>query len=271
MPFAMSDIYVDPLRRTIAFGLAVSALKVTPALAVSKPDATALLQRADAIRNPARPFAATTTLLEYKDGRQTQSMTLRAYSSAGGPAEQFRSLVEILEPAQDKGKLILKDGTSLWMFDSISKATIRVSPQQRLLGQAANGDVATTNLAFDYSAEMVGPETVTDGERKNIECWKLKLSAQTPQSTYHKALLWVAQADNRPVKAQFFVESGVLLKTAFYRRMSPVLGLDRPTETVMIDGLDPKWITVMRFSQYGWRDIPESWLQRDYLPRFKPE
>ena len=49
------------------------------------------------------------------------------------------------------------------------------------------------------------------------------------------------------------------------------LGVERPTETVIIDGLDPNWVTVMRYTDYAWRDVPEAWLQRDYLPRFKPE
>jgi hypothetical protein len=30
-------------------------------------------------------------------------------------------------------------------------------------------------------------------------------------------------------------------------------------------------VTVMRFDAYSWRDIPETWLQRDYLSRFHPE
>ena len=47
--------------------------------------------------------------------------------------------------------------------------------------------------------------------------------------------------------------------------------LERPTEVVIIDGLDPAWVTVMRYSQYTWRDTPDAWFQRDYLPRFKPE
>ena len=49
------------------------------------------------------------------------------------------------------------------------------------------------------------------------------------------------------------------------------MGVERPTETVIIDGLDPNWVTVMRFAGYSWREVPELWLQRDYLPRFKPE
>ena len=42
-------------------------------------------------------------------------------------------------------------------------------------------------------------------------------------------------------------------------------------ETIIIDGLNPNWVTVMRFSNYAWREVPDVWLQRDYLPRFKPE
>jgi len=271
MPFAMSEKRFEPSRRTFAWGLALAALRPGPAGALSAPNADTLLRRADEIRNPDRAFAVTTALLEFKNDRQTQTMSLRAYSSSGGPAQQFRSLVEILAPAQDKGKLILKDGVSLWMFDPVSKATIRISPQQRLLGQAANGDVVTTNFAFDYRAKLAGADDITDGDRKAVHCWKLSLEARTPDTTYRKALLWLAQDDNRPVKAQFFVDSGMLLKTAFYRRMQPVLGIRRPTETVMIDGLDPKWITVMRFSHHASRDIPDTWLQRDYLPRFKAQ
>ena len=50
-----------------------------------------------------------------------------------------------------------------------------------------------------------------------------------------------------------------------------MLGQERPTETVIIDGLDPNWVTVMRFSEWVKREVPDTWLQRDYLPRFKPE
>lgn len=258
-----------PLCSLITFALALS---IIPNIFASEPvDASQLIARADFVRNPPRPFALTTTLLEYKDGRQKASMTMRAYSSIGGPDTQFRSLVHIQMPRQDYGKLMLKDGTNLWMFDPTSKATIRISPQQKLLGQAANGDVVTTNFAFDYVAYLDGEEAIGDGDRKNVICWKLSLVARKPQTTYHHALLWVAKEGGRPVKAQFFADSGTLLKTAFYRRVQLALGMERPTETVLIDGLDPNWITVMRFDNYAWRDIPDTWLQRDYLSRFKPE
>jgi len=71
--------------------------------------------------------------------------------------------------------------------------------------------------------------------------------------------------------ARFFAESGQLLTTAYYRHYEKQLGVDRPTETVIIDGLDRQWVTIMRYSDYAWRDVPDSWLQRDYLSRFRPE
>ena len=83
--------------------------------------------------------------------------------------------------------------------------------------------------------------------------------------------MWIDTGDNRPVKARFYSESDRLLKTAYYRRFQLQLGAERPTETVIIDGLDPQWVTVMRYADYAWREVPETWLQRDYLPRFKPE
>ncbi len=237
-------------------------------------EAQALLARSDELRNPSRPFAVTTILREYKDGKKKQTMKLRAYSSisaSGASKGQFRSLVRFDAPVQDVGKLMLKDGVNLWFFDPMSKATIRISPQQKLLGQAANGDVVTTNFALDYVAEIEDEETITDGDRKSVKCIRLSLKAKTLQATYHHALMWLTREGSRPVKAQFFAESGRLLKTAFYRRVRSVLGADRPTETVLIDGLDAGWVTVMRFEHHAWVDIPEVWLQPDYLTHFKPE
>lgn len=233
--------------------------------------AQAILAASDAVRNPDKPFSLTVALVEYKNGRQTDGNTLSVYSKADTNSGQFRSLIRFVAPARDANKLMLKNGNDLWFFDPSSKASIRLSPQQRLLGQASNGDVVTVNLAKDYKADLAGEESVQDGERQTRKCYKLALVGVAPDVTYNKIEMWIDMANNRPVKARFYTESGQLLKTAYYRRYQANLGVERPTEAVIIDGLDPNWVTVMRYSDYAYRDIPEAWLQRDYLPRFKPE
>ena len=252
--------------------LAASTLLIAAAgAAAAAPEAQALLAASDAIRNPGKPFALTTTLVEYRNGKQADSNTLTVYSKADANSGQFRRLIRFVAPARDANKLMLKNGNDLWFFDPSSKASIRLSPQQRLLGQAANGDVVTVNLAKDYKAQIAAEENVLDGDRQNRRCYKLALAAVSADVTYHHIEMWLDASSSRPVKARFYTESGQLLKSAYYRRYQAQLGVERPTETVIIDGLDPNWVTVMRFSDYAWRDVPETWLQRDYLPRFKPE
>jgi hypothetical protein len=211
------------------------------------------------------------TLIEYRKGQQTDTTALGVYSKADANSGQFRSLIRFVAPPRDAGKLMLKSGNELWFYDPSSKASIRLSPQQRLLGQAANGDVVTVNLAKDYEAQLAAEEDIQDGERALRHCYKLSLSAVAPDVTYHRIELWVDTASNRPVKGRFYTESNRLLKTAYYRHFRLELGVERPTETVIIDGLDSTWVTVMRYSGYASRDVPDVWLQRDYLPRFRPE
>ncbi|MBC7484502.1 MAG: outer membrane lipoprotein-sorting protein [Rhizobacter sp.] len=240
-------------------------------LAHAAPDAQTILAASDAVRNPSRPFAVTVTLIEYRNSKQTDSNTLTVYSRADNASGQYRSLIRFVAPQRDANKLMLKSGNDLWFYDPASQASIRLSPQQRLLGQASNGDVVTINLAKDYKAELEGEEDLADGERVMRHCHKLGLAAVSPDVAYHRVEMWVDASSSRPVKARFFAESGHLLKTAYYRKFQAQLGRERPTEIVIIDGLDPAWVTVMRYSDYAWREVPDAWLQRDYLPRFKPE
>lgn len=261
-------------QRTLTATLALAALfagslSLTPAWAA--PGAQEILAASDAVRNPDQPFGLTTTLIEYRNGKQTDGSTLAVYSKADKSNGQFRNLIRFVAPARDANKLMLKSGNDLWFYDPTNKASIRISPQQRLLGQAANGDIVTVNLAKDYKASLAGEEDIQDGEKQTRHCYKLALAAVTLDVTYHHIEMWIDTSNNRPVKSRFYTESGKLLKTAYYRKYQKQLGQDRPTETVIIDGLDPNWVTVLRLSDYAFREVPDVWLQRDYLARFKPE
>jgi outer membrane lipoprotein-sorting protein len=246
-------------------------LLICAGLAQAAPTAQEILAASDAVRNPDKPFSLTTTLTEYRDGKQNDANTLSIYAKAEKSNGQYQNLIRFVAPARDANKLMLKTGNDLWFYDPSSKASVRISPQQRLLGQAANGDVVTVNLAKDYKASLLGEEDTMDGERQSRHCYKLALAAVSDDVTYHHIEMWIDTGSNHPVKGRFYTESGRLLKTAYYRHYQAQLGVERPTETVIIDGLDPKWVTVMRYSDYAWRDIPDTWMQRDYLARFKPE
>jgi len=229
-----------------------------------------ILAAADAIRNPPKPFSVTVTLTEFQNRKQIDANTLTSYSRLQ-PSGQYSSLVRFVLPARDTGKLMLKNGNDMWFYDPVNKASVRLSPQQRLLGQAANGDVATVNLAKDYKPALAGQEEIKDGEGKSRKAHKLALKAAVPDATYSRIEMWVDVENSRPLKAHFYAESSRLLKTVYYRKFQAQLGAERPTESVIIDGLNPQSVTLMRFSDYKERDIPETWMQRDFLPRFQAE
>lgn len=251
------------------------ALLSVGALALARPlqaagDAQALLSASDAIRNPGQPFRVTVTLTEFEKGQQVDTSQLVSYSRTIEQANgQFASLLRFVQPARDTGKLLLKNGGDLWFYDPGTKASVRISPQQRLLGDASNGDVVTVNFARDYKAAVAAEETITDGERRPRKSVKLMLTAASEDSTYAAIELWIDAESRAPLKARFMADSGRLLKTAYYRKFQPQLGVDRPTETVIIDGINPQSVTIVRFSDYAARNLPTSWFQRDYLPRFQ--
>ncbi|GCB05795.1 outer membrane lipoprotein-sorting protein [Ralstonia sp. SET104] len=235
------------------------------------PNAQEILALSDEVRNPGKSFSLKVDLVGYKQGKADESSTLILYSRADPTRGQFRSLLRYVSPERDAGKLTLKSGKDLWVYDPNGKASIPISPQQRLLGQASNGDVMTVNWALDYDATLVAEDTIVDGERQSRETYKLRLTARRPDVSYSAIDLWVDRQGYRTRKALFYASSGELLKTAYYRRYQQALGRDRPTETVIIDGLNAQWVTVMRWSDFAWRNVPEAWLQRDYLPRFRAE
>jgi outer membrane lipoprotein-sorting protein len=239
--------------------------------AFGAPDAQRLLEQSDAVRNPGQPFQVNVALAEFQAGKRVDGGEMVTYSRTLASGGQFASVVRFTSPARDAGKLMLKNGNDLWFFDPATKASVRLSPQQRLMGQASNGDVVTVNLARDYTATLQAQEDVRDGEKRMRSTHKLALTAATEDATYANIEFWIDSDNRQPIKGRFFADSGRLLKTVYYRRYELQLGVQRPTEAVIIDGLDPTSVTLMRFSDYKLKNLPTTWFQRDYLPSFQPE
>jgi outer membrane lipoprotein-sorting protein len=97
----------------------------------------------------------------------------------------------------------------MWMTRPGLSKPIPISPRQRMSGQASNGDIAATNYAGDYDAEMSGTEAL-DGE----SCYVLNLTAKHKRATYDKIRYWVSVKRMVGLKAEFNSVSGKLLKTA---------------------------------------------------------
>jgi Outer membrane lipoprotein-sorting protein len=224
---------------------------------------------ADRVRNPERPFRVNATVIEYKSGKAIDKNTFAVYSKVDPSTGQFRDVMVYVSPPRDAGKMLLLNGSNLWFYDPASRQSVRISPQQKLTGQASAGDVLSENLGVDYNATLSGSETIEDAAREKRTCWLLDLAAAGDAATYRRVEYWVEQGTNSPIKAKFYADSGELLKVLYYRNYLKRGDRFSPTQAVIIDAVDSTLVTVVDIGELHFQEIPDSWFQRDYLPHLK--
>ncbi len=236
------------------------------ATAAQAQTAREILTRADEVRNPGMPFHLTATIVDYQSGKPIGRNVYSVYSKLNPATGQFRDVMTYVEPPRDAGKMLLLNGANLWFYDPASRLSVRISPQQKLSGQASAGDVLSENLAADYTASLLGTETIEDGSSQQRTCWHLDLKAASDAATYNRADYWVEENSYTPIKAKFYADSGALLKTLYYRNFVSRAGRALPTEAVIVDAVDTTLVTTVDFGDLRFQDIPDVWFERDYLP-----
>ncbi|HSY24269.1 MAG TPA: outer membrane lipoprotein-sorting protein, partial [Polyangiaceae bacterium] len=225
-------------RRAFSMGLVAAGLSLPcRTRADNTVSAKDIVTAADGVRNPLAPFRMSLLLVEYRSGQVHDTVGLAVHSKLNASTGQYRNLVRYTAPARDVGKLVLLDGGSMWFYDPASKASIRISAQQRLIGQASNGDVLTVNLAHDYSAKILGEEAIADADHQTRSTWHLDLAAATGDAAYARLETWIEKDTYHPIKSKFYSDGGRVLKLAYYRRYETALGGARPMETIIVDAV----------------------------------
>jgi ABC-type lipoprotein release transport system permease subunit len=121
------------------------------------------------------------------------------------------ALARTTEPKRYQGERILIASHAMWYTKPGLRRPISVSPQQRLVGEAANGDIASTQYSRDYTPEYVG-ETQINGH----DCYKLKLTASRSDVTYAAITYFLDKRTLLGVKADFMTASGDVFKSAAF-------------------------------------------------------
>jgi len=176
-----------------------------PASPSGAPDARALLRDADRARGGLEDGITWTIELE---SSEEGTVTRRSFLVK---ARGKDALVESTAPARFKGEVMLLNDRAMWFVKPGLKKPVSISSRQRLVGEAANGDVASTNYARDYDGVIAGEETL-DGEA----CWRLDLVAKGSDVTYERIRYWVAKRRHLGLKAEFLTVSGDVFKTAVF-------------------------------------------------------
>ncbi len=124
-------------------------------------------------------------------------------------ANTHNTRVDYTAPEKIRGQRVLMIGRNMWFSRPGLQRPVPLSPRQRLIGQAANGDIAATHYVEDYDAKAVGNEVI-DGEA----CVIFELTAKEKIVTYDRIRYWVSEKRKLGVKAEFYTVSGKLFKSA---------------------------------------------------------
>ena len=168
-----------------------------------------ILTRVDRMRHPWPAFSMELTV---KDAKVAQRWRVSARENGDARLDGLSE--------KEKGRSVLLLGDQMWLLLPGTKRPVKVTPQQRMLGPAAGGDVARTRFRKDYRILALGEDTL-DGR----SCWHLDLAARSALLSARSVRLWVLKERLIPLKAEFYLASGKLARTALFGQPVQALGM----------------------------------------------
>ena len=218
-----------------------------------------IVRKADEARGNAEGVEWRIDIQSVEKGRE-QQRTLRVQ------ARGFNSLAEFLAPPNVKGQKLLMLDRNMWFAKPGLSKPVPISPRQKLLGGAANGDIASTNYAGDYDIAKTS-EDAANGEK----CYLFDLKAADNRATYDRILYWISMERLVGVKAEFYTVSGKMFKTAVfeYQNSIDIGGRRREfiSKMVITNALIKDEVTTMNYGGVVIREIPDSVFNLNLLTR----
>jgi|SRR5450755_197811 Outer membrane lipoprotein-sorting protein len=243
--------------KNILRSLAGAALALAAGLSHAQ-DVPALLKAADKYRMSSENMQVETLIsVSNADGSPDKERRYTVFAQA-----KHQSLVLMQSPAE-KGQKVLMLGDDYWLVMPSSQRPLRITPMQKLLGDASTGDIATMSWAEDYSGTVVGEEPCGEPQQP---CLHLSLNAGRKGVTYQRIELWLGKARHEPVRADLYVQSDKLAKQARFVMDKPAAPTT-VTAMVLRDQLTNKKETLVRYVARKEHTVPEAWLNPMFLSR----
>lgn len=240
-----------------AFWFVFLFLSISGFAFASKPlTAEQILHRADTAKGPDGTFSFLVKVKDYDGDSMLRENLYRVYCKGSKLA-----LIETLAPTRLQGRKVLMRDEDLWLYMPSVHRPTRISLQQRLTGEVANGDIARTSFGEDYRPKILGR-----ANRKGKTFLKLDLVAKRKDTTYRRIHLYVDPKNYHPAHADFYALSGKLLKTSEYEEFEPIFGEARSTKVVIRDALRPSKQSHLKYYGYKRETLDDSFFNKESMP-----
>ncbi len=262
---------------------AASLIALLTATTAHAQDVGTILKNADSYRMGSDHLQVDTLVETFRaDGTPDKERRYTVFAQSGR-----QSLVLMQSPAE-KGQKVLMLGDDFWLLMPNSQRPLRITPMQKLLGDASTGDIATMSWSGDYTATLNGeeacqpagaadaatPSDAAKSQEKNAPaafsaskvCYQLSLQASRKGVTYQRIELWVGKQRHEPVRANLYVQSDKLAKQARFVMDKPGAGAT-VSAMVLTDQLSNQKQTRVTYLSRKERTVPAEWLNPMFLAR----
>jgi hypothetical protein len=252
----MSQKFRKPCFVILGF-IVVFFLSVTAPTVQAKMSYQEMLQMADEARGSEEGVQLVISMDSIENGReQHRKMRLTA--------KGYNGLIDTLAPSNVKGQKFLMLERSMWFANPGLSKPIPVSPRQKFMGTAVNGDIASTNYAGDY--KIVSAE---EGRVNEEACLVLNLQAIDNRATYDKIKYWISKDRLVGLKAEFYTVSGKMFKKAAFEYQHNIVLNGKPREfiskMIVTSEIIKDNVSTLRYSKPLLKEVPDSFFNVNML------
>ncbi len=216
---------------------------------------TDMLKQADAFRLAEGSSKVVTEVQLFESDELTSQHQYHVYTRPS------RESLVVFKAASEEGQKMLMLQDKYWLLMPRSRRPIRITPMQKLLGEASVGDISTLTWSQDYNAELEGSEIINQQHTQ-----RLRLQAKTRGASYYTITLWLQQEDNFPLKAELYLKSGKLAKVAWFTA-GVQKGLKTVSEMRLEDAIQTNKTTRIKYVDSRAHQLPDKFYNPAYLSR----
>ncbi len=161
-------------KQLLTTSIAAAALFSSISFAAN-PDVTAMIKNADNYRLDESSAKVVSEVKLYQNGELDKTRQYHVYTRPD------RESLVLFKSQVEAGQKMLMLGDNYWLLMPKSRRPIRITPMQKLLGEASVGDISTLTWSEDYQGEWVGETQVeiANSDLAPITANQLKLIAKT--------------------------------------------------------------------------------------------
>jgi len=209
-----------------------------------------MLHKADEARGNYDGIQWTISMNSIENGR-------KQYRQMRVTARGYDALVETFAPSNIKGERFLMLDRNMWFAKPGLSKPVPISPRQKLMGTAANGDIASTNYSGDYKIL-----SVENGKLNKEACVIMNLQAIESRATYDRIKYWISQDRLVGLKAEFYTVSGKMFKSAEFEYKNSITINDSPREfiskMIITSAVIKDDVTTMQYSKPSIKKVSDA-------------